>query len=544
MSIYQELTEYQQYVKDFSEHAEKQIKETIEQGGFVYKVKPFFNLVVTDSLFDHYMYLIDENVRPQYQCNECRKFVNRFGSLIVFNDKEERVVVGWTLPEEKIPACFKESHRAIIKMLMTAPIHSPFMFKTDILGSIEKGGYDHLHICVPEVAKEQYVFCSAQNQFKNAGAVHDEFGVFCKKIAAIKEDAIVRVAGLINHEMVNKSESFKYEVMLLGSVRAVLLSNENKLIKTDAVWKVFIENYGFLNGFRNTVIGKMIKLIEEEVPEQEIIAQFNSMVAPEKYMRPETGPNKELIDQAEQIIKELNLEKSFERRSATLSDLEPFIFWQPATKPEEKKKEGFFSKLREETVAASSAAFPVVVKMGYKQFKEEVLPNAVRIEYHTVSVDAYHNLITAVHDDAEPILVYDKVDKRNPLSLLTYTSNEFLSTRNWNIKINDLVPVVAILPVVTEPKIEGFQADFLVLENCRDLQRYPGIGLFPEFLRRELYPVRKVIEAYSNSVSLPEPRDEAVGGLVIGYKNQTMNCTFTVTFNDGFVKTIVVDRSV
>ena len=107
-----------------------------------------------------------------------------------------------------------------------------------------------------------------------------------------------------------------------------------------------------------------------------------------------------------------------------------------------------------------------------------------------------------------------------------------------------MVQVVAILPIVVSPKLEESQADFFVLENCRDTQRRFCLGLFPEFLRAELYPVRSVIERYSNNTNLTEYREDAVGGLVLFHHGVIMNYKFTVTFDDGMVKTIYIDRSV
>ena len=557
-----ETISYNQYVAFFAAHAREQIQKAITEGGFIYKVKPSEFMLNIDnmsaSVYDYYLSYIDPSIRSQYLCNECRHFINRFGCLIVFNANEVREVVGWSMDQSEIPEHFKEAHQKMIELLMKSYIHSPFIVKDKkpVLGSVEKGGFSHLHILVPEVAHEQAVFCNTQNQFKNAGAVHDEFGAFCKKLVAINPESIIRAAGLINHEMVCKSESFKYEVMLLGSLRSVLTNPAGnsdiaeRIKKSDAVWKTFIENYGFLNGFKSTAIGGLIDLIEKETPEEDIISQFNAWVAPDKYMRPTAAPADELISRAEEIIETYNLEKSLERRTATLSDLEEFIFWQPVAKPkEEKETKGVFSKLREKE-DKKKAAFPTVVKMGYKQFKEEVLPKAKFIEFHAAGVEPYHGLLTAVHPDAEPILKYDKPEKRNTISVLTYHNgnpfyaNQYLASDKWNVKPNTMVQVVAILPIVVSPKLEESQADFFVLENCRDTQRRFCLGLFPEFLRAELYPVRSVIEQYSNNTDLTEYREDAVGGLVLFHHGVTMNYKFTVTFDDGMVKTIIIDRSV
>ena len=69
-----------------------------------------------------------------------------------------------------------------------------------------------------------------------------------------------------------------------------------------------------------------------------------------------------------------------------------------------------------------------------------------------------------------------------------------------------------------------------------------GLGLFPEMVLPALYPVRKVIEQFSNTTDLTETEEKGIAGLALSRDIKECNYLFKVKDKDGVVRTILIDR--
>ena len=536
--------QYDRYVKNFSEHAFKQIQEVVEKGGYIYTLQ--FSKGVT--LSDYYLSLIAEDKRSHYQCRTCANFINKYGLMVSIDEIGNRGVIGWDLSVDLIPALFCNIHNEFIRLCMTEKIEGPLVFdpNEEYLGKNEKGGFHHMHIHIPPFAKVQQLQLLQAERFRNIEVLRDEYSYTLGLISVIAETTLNKARRFIVNKQVNQAEKFIFQIETLVQMKMAMsgLNVPDKTTQQSRLWKLFVERYTVFSGFKNTVVGEFLSDLENEreVGDIEAIKRFNFKVRPDTYMRPEAPPTDDLVDQATKLIEELGLEKSFERRHATLKDIQKFITWKPEKIEKVVPTKGLFDKLKNnDSQKATDINLPVLVTMTYEKFKEKIIPTAVSIKFTPGNFAGFCNLVTAVHEDAKPILRYDKEENRNPVSILTYRNHNALRTELWNLKSGTEVEVIAVMPIITNYNTGESNADIFILKDCYD-NRTLGLGLFPEIVLSALYPVRKVIEQFSNTTDLTETEEKGIAGLALSRDIKECNYLFKVKDKDGVVKTILIDR--
>lgn len=139
-----------------------------------------------------------------------------------------------------------------------------------------------------------------------------------------------------------------------------------------------------------------------------------------------------------------------------------------------------------------------------------MLPTAEKIEFYADPlVSSFSAFLTAVNQDAPPILQWDREEKRNPFSWYFWFGGS--SPRTWGLYASSWVNVTALALKPNmwgdQPLVHHGEGVLFVLEGAVD-QRTPSLCLFPEIIRSELHGVRAVIEAYSKD-KLAEGRMKA-----------------------------------
>lgn len=240
-------------------------------------------------------------------------------------------------------------------------------------------------------------------------------------------------------------------------------------------------------------------------------------------------------------VAELGVAPAFERRYAKLEELE--TIWIPTADGETKKPEGVFgsvvTKEKKEYERIEKGPIPShAVKMTWEKFRREVLPRALKIEAKigngNLSMSA---MLTATNPDAPPIFKYDTAERRCPVSWYVYAEGS--PAKLWGLTPYTHVPVTA---VVLQPNMWGGDENaypscgkgaFFILEGAKDLFGKPGLALFPQLMKSELYDIRKVIEAYSNQ-NQPTGGDEASAcGIRIGENDCKSGVVFKVKTDIG-----------
>lgn len=269
--------QYDRYVKNFSEHASKQIQEVVEKGGYIYTLQ--FNKGVT--LSDYYLSLIAEEHRGHYICRTCANFINKYGLMISIDEIGNRGVIGWDLSVDLIPALFCNIHNEFIRLCMTEKIEGPLVFEPtkNTFGEEEKGGFHHMHIHIPHCAKSQQLHLCYEQRFRNIEVLRDEYSYTLGLISVIAETTLSKALRFIVDKQVNQAEKFIFQIETLVQMKMAIsgLNVPDKTTQQSRLWKLFVERYTVFSGFKNTVVGEFLSDLENEreVGDIEAINRFN-----------------------------------------------------------------------------------------------------------------------------------------------------------------------------------------------------------------------------------------------------------------------------
>lgn len=115
--------------------------------------------VSTKNLYDKFLSNLPEESRQHYNCNACRSFVNKYGTLVYIDDNYERRSAIWDY--DKTPEFFKPAVKAMIKEVENKSyITSAYYTSYEVLGAPVTGEWKHIHVCFNEKcnckSKESY----------------------------------------------------------------------------------------------------------------------------------------------------------------------------------------------------------------------------------------------------------------------------------------------------------------------------------------------------------------------------------------------------
>ena len=493
-----------------------------------------------------YLRNLPESIRQQYNCNSCKSFLNRYGSLVVVDGTTGRIKSLLWNPVA-VDAPFKDAVAAMKIAVETSTIarvcvihaHKVAVYDTKthiMLGDTEKGGYTHFHVGVPMELVGSYRYVGVKNPIDK---IHTNCNLLCKSLAKFTPSTIRNIINIFNND-VDLCKRLKH----LGPLQMLLKIHEHHLAiagdgtqgtqtRRNLAWVEAAEHYSLGMNVPDMVIGKFIEKLNDDGFER-AKKLFIEMTEPDVYARPQAAPTLGAIGQAEKLIEELGLESALKRRIATLSDLpqEAFI-WEPSREDEKAEdtgeKKSIFSDLKKQVDESSTEPMNLTgPTMTLRRFISDVLPKAEKISVafsreHMRGIGCY---TTAVDPEAKPILKHDSEERRNPFSAYANASDH--SGARFGISPNQAYDVEAIIrsPMEfysgEEPKIMAFVLKGISDKNTR------GLSLFPSTLRSELFQFRHVIEAYSNSNDIV-PVDKPITGLYLGHENSECEVTAYVT---------------
>lgn len=292
---------------------------------------------------------------------------------------------------------------------------------------------------------------------------------------------------------------------------------------------------------RAGVTGSLLEDMAAGMSFSDVKARWEAKMHPLRYQRPQAAPKAGTIAQAEKTFEAMGLARSLERRFARLDEIE--VSWTPQQYLYNPARR--YSDLFSHLAARRHDGLPLGLPsstMTWAKFMDKILPAAEQLEVYCENhMMPFIGLTTAVHDDAPPILKWDRDDERNPFAWYLYHQGSH--PNHWNLitgwrKVN----AITQLPPMWGPNPqkhlgEGF---VLIVDGCRDA-RQPGNALFPECLRGELHGVRSVIEADCRTRKLAGQASATANGLDIRAGDKAINYRLRVT-RGGHTSEYRIDR--
>ena len=498
-----------------------------EYHGFIEKMNARFSTKFGDGktplfrtdikgLFDVYLNSFSDPAERQYHnCSCCHRFISRFGGLVYVN--EEGAIKSAIWDEEDAPEQYERAVSHMTHAVERAKIVSPFMTSESEIGEFTTGVWSHFALRVPKQIRYVKRHLTAGQAMAER---REDFKNVMRAMAEFDHQTVKTALTILRTDALYRSEKVLGAAEWLDGLYEVR-KNRNK------VWEaIAMAPAGFCHP-RSSMIGTLLEDIQSGMDFDRVAKRFKEKMHPLQYQRPQAAPASGAIKQAEKLFQEMNLGASLRRRFARLEEIDKF--WTPAPKKEEERTSIFGHLEAKDKVKTGAMNLPAQT-VTWKKFLTTVLPGAERIQFTVPAANLpLAAIVTAADPDAEPLLMWDHAEKRNPFS--SYVWHGGSTPGQFNLKQHSTVDVVAI----THRTHQWYGGNYpnqgegviFILDGCKET-RYGGLALFPEILRSEVKSVRSVIEAHSNVGKIEGIEDASACGLLLD-KNGKWQLTFRVT---------------
>ena len=452
--------------------------------------QPLFTTNATD-LWETYLWSFSEDVRQFHNCHVCKTFIARFGGLVTIDQQGRSSSAIWH--EDDAPNDYKSTVSQMVKMLARAKVTGVFLSSEKVWGLPVTGVWRHFAVTPPkESVYRRSVLTAGQ-------AVAEKKQDFLNMITALKEftpEAIDQAVSLLKTDSLYRSEKCLGAAEWLADLHKLRGEAKGVHAKNNILWyAVATAPPGFCHP-RSSMIGTLLEDISSGLSFAEVSRRFKEKMHPLQYQRPQAAPSSGTIAQAEKLVEQMGIAASLQRRFARLDEVE--AIWKPTAPEASPATPGVFSHLKPKasTPALGGTDAPPIT-MTWEKFARTVLPEVEEIEYLVKASDSFNVLVTAADPEAPPILQWDKVDRRNPVSWYFWhggaPASQFRLAPGFC-----KVSAVTLKPSMWYGNISQNQGAGVVflLEGARETKQ-SGLALFPEILKSELHAVRSVIEAFS-----------------------------------------------
>lgn len=518
-----------------------------------------------EQLWNAYLAPMPEQYRQHYTCNCCRRFIQHYGCLVKINPETgEKTSALWhDLDGKVIPPFFEGSVQAMSVVVLKAKVVSPFFYApheyawgTRSNPSATEPGvtWTHLH-GIPDLVKLPPYRDALLTVEQFMASKREEHHMLCRSLVDYPLSVVNDGLSILNHGDTYRSEKGLAVLQWFAALHQRLLKAK-KVNRDNLIWAAAtLAPPGFCH-LRSGVVGTLLDDLVAGLSADKVMKRWAQKLDPIQYRRKTEEVSDGVVKQAEEIFAKLNLGPALERRWATSADVLQWI-WRPqlVTGNEEvaaNKAGGLFDHLKPSAKGERKEPLSLPPEnISWEKFKEKVLPSAAKVEYfNSPSNGSYYGLLTAVHPTAPPILQWDGLERiddrdagfpgmlplaRNPVSHYFYYKGSLAP--HWKLEYNTWTLVKGVMDHPCKwQRPEQFkhmgEMVLFALEGAKDVNpepSAPGLGLFPEILRKELHGVRSVLEAHSNSRQ-PVGRDaeDQVNGL--GLQKDRLIPTNNLTF--------------
>lgn len=485
------------------------------------------------GLFSIFLDNLPDDARQHYTCNACRQFVERYGGLVTIAPDGETDPVFWALRQD-VPAFFRRAVVALNRAVSDARVTGVFVSDLPVWGQPVTGDWHHMAV-MQNVVYKNPLMTPAQHMAEK----REDFKTLIAALRDFPMPVVKQAVNLLRSETLYRSEKVLGVAEWLYNLHIMRQHTKNAKLRHNMTWlAVFKAPAGFCH-VRSTMIGTLLEDIAAGYSFDAVSRRFADKMHPTRYQRPQVAPTAGNIKQAEAVVSKLGIERALERRFARLEEL-PLI-WKPQPPALPVNGNGVFSHLQPKSTDRPREIITRPAIMTWEKFSRQVLPNATAIEFNTGhDRKNFAAILTAVHEDAPPILQWDRDEQRNPFSWYVYPHGSF--PQDWNLPINTYVPVTGIC---LQPSMwqDGFdhhgKSVFLLLKGARDVN-VGELCLFPEILRNDLHGIRATIEAHSKSGKLSGQEAATACGIRL-QSGKPMSATLFVTTDIG-KQVYVIDR--
>jgi hypothetical protein len=501
----------------------------------------------TDALWQLYKVGFAPEYRKYHDCRECQKFIERFGNLVTIDDQGKTQSVMWN--HEGVKSIYQFSWESLRKWVETREVDGVFVSAEKSWGTPvtkDRQGrelWTHVAVVPPKhlIFRETPLETADQHMAKRK----EEYGMLLRGLEEYPLAVVTQAHTLLSSGQLFRSEKCIGVAKWLMDLHEARASRRLHKDKANITWRyVATAPPGFCH-VKTGMIGTLMDDIKEGKDFAEIKRSFDSKMDPTKYQRAQVAPAAGNVAAAEKLIGALQTAGALERRFARLSDLR--TLWTPGPPREVPTKGGIFSgvKTKKSPPDLISRLEVPPTTMIWEKFRREILPETDKIElYIPDHRENYGALVTAANSDAPPILQWDEMEERCPISTYVYTGGSTPSS--WFLKANLWHPVSAVCLrphqwFSDKYKHHGRGIHFL-LQGSYDVTYKTGAGFFTETLKADYHPIRSTLEAFVKTAIVAGHKEAEGCGLILSEGKTAWKNKFRVTNKKGVTSEYILDR--
>lgn len=377
--------------------------------------KLFRSTVSGQVVWDTYLNSFEDGADPIFRdpessvhnCNHCKNFIRRYGNIVAV-DENNNIITLWDIQdagEEYQPVC-----DAISGVLTTSGIRDVFFETWNELNSLpyescnarnevfrlgvaqnvkrytkeeaEKFGvvkadeirtFNHAHVDLPK----EFVNMGGNSIEAIMGQYRDAKNVFQRAMEEIPLDTLELVRDLINQESLldGKTHLSKVETFIPLKKQYDQLSPE---LRDNWCW---VTSYGLhIAKFKNELIGVLCSELAQGEDLNTACQNWNKRVDPANYMKAKAPITQRQIDEARKFVEENGFEESFNRRFATLADIDVSEIIHYNVGDGKVKNASMFDNVKSAPKRHKRSQFDNVEEVTIEKFMKDILPHAGSIE--------------------------------------------------------------------------------------------------------------------------------------------------------------------
>ena len=484
------------------------------------------------DLFALFLLNIPVNFRRYYNCNACRGFINRYAYTCAIND--DGSIRPWLFRKYLPDQCSDNPFRKFSTQVADAILKSNRVSRCLTIPKSSMNGMlgVETHEDHPEF-NHLMAYAPPANLVRAKEGINldERHKTFAKSIVKLTKqfttvDNIMKVFVMLQDDIIPMKDKY-YGLVEVYLQYAKRLIESKGILRNNLMWKYSILAPDALVAFSNTAIGNLIENLNNGMNDEVAINIYQQMVDSHHYMRPTKEVTSNQTEDAFKLISKLGYtEKDFDRKLALFDDIKDHCIWLPKqTKTISQKDENFFSRLAADKENVESDEDDLRTRttktMSFTTFLKEIEAGKyTAMQYLYTPDNPMYAMVAPVHPDAKPILYWDTEEDRNPYSWYTrggtdrffdpyydatYDRIDYFASKT--LKRNHVIGIVP-LPHMWNKTLSiasvGFKGYLFVIKDVEDTANSSS-ALFPQILKKDLYPIRAVIERYSNQTLMVIP---------------------------------------
>lgn len=479
------------------------------------------------SLFTHYLREFEVEDRQQYNCHVCAEWLKQFGQQVTVNDGIATAIAFVPNPNfnEEVNARLAK----LAKVVETSPIvsHKPDNNPNCEIASDEK--FTHFNGKLA-VANRGLIFEKhGQERVAVINVWREAHRVVSETLARYTPETVKTFSDLFEYGEFAHAREFRAQAKIFSTLFREYNASKHNVVKSNLVWESLGENFTTLLHFNGSSVGALIGYIAEGNLEIGL-SEFRKYTASINHKRPTELPTEREIDLAQAVVEKEGLETAFERRFATVDDIQYWFWKAPVVEAKSAPAGGLFADMKAKDAKPKANVTPVKGgEISFMRFVAEILPKVRKLSLLFVPKERYNfvQLVAATHADSKPLLRWDKEDSRNTVSQYVYNGGS--TTSNWlpgNVHSADVVGITTQADMWANPELKfGVPAinALFVLKGAKDSSNNT-CAIFPEDVNPKYRDLRRVIERYSNTHKLDEVEaGDVAAGLIITNAGKSIN---------------------